>query len=90
MIKHVTLQKIVAHDFRYDPRISYHETHMHIHQPMEQAPYSHSRKIASNLKSKCTYRLIFGSVKPQRLSHHYGLDVYLGKSKMSEHNEITF
>ena len=22
IIKHVTLQKIVAHDFRYDPRIS--------------------------------------------------------------------
>jgi hypothetical protein len=24
IINHVTLQKIVAHDFRYDPRISYH------------------------------------------------------------------
>ena len=25
IIKHVTLQKIVAHDFRYDPRIYYKE-----------------------------------------------------------------
>ena len=28
IIKHVTLQKIVAHDFRYDPRII-HIIHLH-------------------------------------------------------------
>jgi hypothetical protein len=67
--------------------LSWH-THTHIYQPLEQAPYNHSRKNASNLELKYTDGLKFGSVKPQRLSHHYGLNVYLGKNKMSAHNEF--
>ena len=34
IIKHVTLQKIVAHDFRYDPR----KTDLVVERPLQKAP----------------------------------------------------
>jgi len=72
----------------YHVFISCHDTHTHththIHQPLEQAPYNHSRKNVSNLELECTSRLKFGSVRPQRLSYHYVLDVYLGKKKKKQ------
>ena len=51
IIKHVTLQKIVAHDFRYDPRNYETEENTNVCDPANAYLYPRQLNLLANLES---------------------------------------